>query len=243
MKKIFEKIFIRNFKRIPYFFETKPKFYIEQNNYTLIGKLSTSLLHDILTPLTSLSLAAQTPAHSHTALKPIVENSTHQIKEYVDILKKFLTQDTLKSKTCINSEISNCLILLRHKAISHNIQIQYIEFDQISAHIHPLHIYQIVINLISNAIEASVESEIKKIIISVRKYKKDLYIECKDFGIGIPEDVLKKIGEYNFSTKSKERGFGIYSITYIVEHVLQGTLHIESDSQGSLFSCRIPLLE
>jgi signal transduction histidine kinase len=242
MKHFIQKTIVRNFKRIPYFFETKPKIYFEQNNYALIGKLSTSLLHDILTPLTSLSLTAEIKSDDIQTLKPIIEHSTNQISEYIEILKNFLEYDTSKQRTHINPEISKCLSLLRHKALAHNIQIQYIEFDQIYTAIHPLHIYQIIINLVSNAIEASIQSENKKIIIILRKFKNNFYIDCRDYGEGISKEQLSKICTYNFSTKSKERGFGLYSITYIIENILKGIIHIESESnQGSLFSCEIPL--
>ncbi len=242
MKHFIQKTIVRNFKRIPYFFETKPKIYFEQNNYALIGKLSTSLLHDILTPLTSLSLTTEIKSNDIQTLKPIIEHSASQITEYVGILKNFLEYDITKQSIHVNPEISKCLSLLRHKALAHNIQIQYVEFDQIHASIHPLHMYQIIINLVSNAIEASVQSENKKIIIILRKFKSNFYIECRDYGVGISKEHISKICTYNFSTKSKERGFGLYSIKYIIENILNGKLYIESEpDQGSLFSCEIPL--
>lgn len=242
MKHFIQKTILRNFKRIPYFFETKPKIYFEQSNYALIGKLSTSLLHDILTPLTSLSLTTEIKSHDIQTLKPIIEHSTSQISEYVGILKNFLEYDTSKQRTHVNPEISKCLSLLRYKALAQDIQIQYVEFDQIYTTMHPLHIYQIIINLVSNAIEASTKSESKKIIIILRKFKNKFYIDCRDYGEGISKEHISKICTYNFSTKSKERGFGLYSITYIIENILSGTIHIESEpNHGSLFSCEIPL--
>jgi two-component system C4-dicarboxylate transport sensor histidine kinase DctB len=241
MKDMYEKIIIRNFKKIPYFLKTKPIIHLEQNNYALIGKLSTSLLHDILTPLTSLSLLSEVSKDA-TRLEPIITHSTNQISEYVSILKDFLNCASDEKGILVNSEISKCLTLLKHKALVHNIQIQYIEFDQIQTSIHPLHIYQIIINLISNAIEASTESETKKIILSIRKFKKNFYIECRDYGTGILSEDIKQIGLYNFSTKSKQRGFGLYSVTYIIQTILKGNLYIESEpGKGSLFSCEIPL--
>jgi signal transduction histidine kinase len=243
MKQIYEKIILRNLKKIPYFFKIKPTIHLEQSNYALIGKLSTSLLHDILTPLTSLSLAQEISQES-AQFQPIVTHSTKQISEYVSILKEFLESATGQKPTLINSEISKCLVLLKHKALVHNIQIQYIEFDQIQTNIHPLHIYQIIVNLISNAIEASAESETKKIIVSLRKFKNKFYIECRDYGVGIPQEHIRKIGLYNFSTKSKDRGLGLYSVMHIIQNILKGRLHIESEpNKGSLFSCEIPLFK
>lgn len=245
MKYFIEQVMVRNFKRIPYFFNQKQKFYIEHTNYALIGKLSTSLLHDILTPLTSLSLTSEIEDSSNIeTLKPIIKHSTNQIQEYVAIMRDFLTDTKIDSKIHINKEISKCLTLLQHKALTHNIQIQYLEFDQIYSRIHSLHIYQIIINLVSNAIEASIASENKKIILILKKEKEVFYIECKDFGIGMSAQTLLSIGKNNFSTKSKERGFGIYSIEHIIQNILGGKIIIQSEpNNGSLFSCILPLIK
>lgn len=241
MKEKIKKLVERNFKKIPYFFEKKNSFYFDESGYTLIGRLSTSLLHDILSPLTSLSLAASTP---HTSTQTLIENSSKQLGEYVSILRNFLLEKNLSNATSINQEIRNCILLIRHLSLMHNVQIQFIEFNQITTHIHPLHIYQIVINLLTNAVEASIHSKTKKVILILKKEKHFLYIECKDFGSGIPQDSIEKIGMYNFSTKSTNRGFGLYSVSHIVHNLLKGTLHVESEpNQGSLFSCKIPLFK
>lgn len=244
MNYFINKLVLRNFKRIPHFFKLEPKFHIEHDNYALIGKLSTSLLHDILTPLTSLSLTCEIGESYTKSIQPIIKNSSSQIQEYVHIMRDFMCEYQNTSLIHVNKEISKCILLLKHKAIEHNVQIQYIEFDQVYSFIHPLHIYQIIINLLSNAIEASSESETKKIILILKNERNNFYIECKDFGVGMCSKTLKKLGVQNFSTKSTSRGFGLYSVKHIVHKLLNGELYIKSEPLcGSLFSCRIPLLK
>lgn len=243
MNYFINKVLIRNFKKIPYFFETRQRFNIEHTNYALIGRLSTSLLHDILTPLTSLSLTTSLTNVQHTkSLEPIIKHSTNQIQEYVEIMRDFLNENKIESVVHVNKEILKCITLLQHKAIEQGIQIQYIEFDQVHTQIQPLHIYQIIINLLSNAIEASLITQNKKIILILKKEKDSFCIECKDFGTGIAPDTLTKIGTYNFSTKSPSRGFGLYSLQHIVTQLLKGKMDIQSEpDMGSLFSCTLPL--
>ena len=239
MKNKFSKIITRNFKKIPLFLKTN-QFHIEQSHYALMGRLSTSILHDILSPLTSLTLA--TDIENSEKTRPIIEHSTKQIKDYVSIMRHFLSDFSHTTRTHINHEILQCITLLSHKSITHGVQIQFIEFDQIYAHIHPLHIYQIVINLVSNAIEASVDSKIKKVILILKKDKTNIYIECKDFGIGMNQETILKLGLYNFSTKSKQRGFGLYSTIYIIKYILHGNISIQSEpNKGSFFSCILPI--
>jgi signal transduction histidine kinase len=235
---IFKNFIKRNFKRIPYFFEKEKFLYIEQQNYALIGKLSSSILHAILTPLTSILLLNQSKIDNKEKL---ITDSTQELKEYVDVLRNFTYQNVLDKKILVNSEISKCILLLKHKSISNNIQIQYIEYNRVFAHIHPLHIYQIVVNLVSNAIDASVGSQTQKIIVSLKKDEKGFEIICKDFGEGIPKYILKSAGKSITSTKSSTRGFGLYSVYYVVEKILKGSILIHSkQKEGTCVICKIP---
>lgn len=245
MRSVLEKIIVGNFKKIPYFFKRRSMFYIEQQNFALIGRISTSLLHDILTPLTSLSLSVTTKDELNIQkLKPIVESSTTQIQDYVKIMHEFLCEQKPNTLIHINAEIKKCILLLKHKILTNEVQIQYLEFDQIYSKTYSLYIYQIVINLLSNAIEASAASELKKVIIILKKEGENFCIECKDFGSGMTPETLSKIGDFNFSTKSTQRGFGVYSVKHIVQNILQGTFAIQSElTNGSLFSCKLPIIK
>ena len=234
MKDIFEKFIMRNSKRIPHFFE--------ENNYALIGKLSGSILHDVLTPLTSLTLANENQHLSPNLMEPIIQNSRKELREYLDILKNIMHDNKTLQKIHINEEIRKSILLLKHKIITHNINLQFIEFDQIYSQIYPIHIYQIIINLISNAIEGSTDSNNKQIILLIKKAQNQMQIECRDFGCGIPQHILKNIGKDFTSTKSEQRGFGLYSIHYTIQKILHGTIHIETEEKnGTLFVCKIPI--
>lgn len=243
MKYFIKKFVIRNFKKVPYFF-TRKNTHILENQYSLIGKLSTSLLHDILSPLTSLQLAHELNSSTHTSVSKIISHSNTQIKEYVEIMRDFLYQNQESESVHVNREIHKCLTLIKHKALQNNIQIQFLEFDQITSKIYPIHIYQIIINFLTNAIEASTETNIKKIILIIRKQGNNFCIECKDFGIGINEKDLYKIGLLKFSTKSEHRGVGLYSLHHLISEVLRGDLRIESEKGvGSLFTCTLPIIK
>jgi two-component system sporulation sensor kinase B len=244
MKQFIDNVVVRNFKKIPYFFEPKETHLVEQSGYALMGKLSASLLHDILTPLTSLGLSSSLNGIQPSILTPLIKHSTDQIQEYIHIMKNFLNENPTDTLLHVNSEILNCITLLKHKALASGVQIQFVELDQVYASIYPLHMYQIIINLLANAIEASEHTESKKIILIIKKEYETFWIECKDFGMGMSQETLDKIGHSNFSTKSCTRGFGLYSVKHIIEKILNGKLIIQSEpDNGSLFSCILPLLK
>lgn len=243
MINLIQQLVVRNIKSIPYFFHKNPAFNLDQTNYALIGKLSTSLLHDILTPITSLTLGVSAyQDETSDVIKPVIDNSARQIKEFVDIMRDFLKESDNESVVHINKEIHKSILLMSHKALQHGVQVQFLEFDQVFSRAHPLYVYQIVVNLISNAIDASMESTTKKVIVLLKKEKDSYIIECKDFGTGIPLKHFREICKMGYTTKCSGSGFGLYSVKHIVTQRLYGELKIYSEpDEGSLFSCRLPI--
>lgn len=245
MTKIFYNLIFRNIKNIPYFFEKNISFTIKNQNYALLGKLSASLIHDILTPIQTLCLnESLSKTTENQTLNSYVLESKTQIKEYVEIMKDFLDQPADMHSIHINTEICKCIKLLAHKATTQNIQIQFIEFDQVYSNINSLYIYQILVNLISNAIDASAHTSNKKVIVLLKQEKDWFQIDCKDYGEGMTPDVLKNLCTLHFTTKERGCGLGLYSVKRIIHSYLKGTLTIHSEpNNGSLFSCKIPLLK
>jgi len=239
-----QKFILRNIKYIPYFFKKELIYSSQHDNYALVGKLSASILHDILTPINSLSLAHEFHATKQSSLAPIIKESTIQIKEYVEIMKRFLSQEQSNVSIHLNSEILNCIKLLTYKAREHGVSIQFIELDQIYSRINPMHVYQIVVNLVSNAIEASAQGDNKKVILILKIDRGSFVLECKDFGHGICPTQINRICDPYFTTKQSGSGLGLYSVKYILSRYLNGTLFIQSEPRsGSLFSCTIPLFK
>lgn len=223
----------RNIKNIPYFFTYKQ---LDEKN-VLLNKLSSSIIHDILTPLTAIKLATNLDNQDQT--RQIIEDSTEQITEFIYVLKSFIENNDIKEVN-INKEIQNIIKLLKNRILEHNLQLQFIEFDTIKKQINPLYIYQIVINLISNAIEATKNSNEKKILLLIKKGRDHFQIECRDFGTGIATNTQNKIYEFNYSTK-ESTGIGLYSIKNVV-NILKGKIEIKSEpNNGSLFTITLPL--
>lgn len=242
---LIQQFVIRNMQHIPYFFERKHGLHLTQYNYALMGRLSASLLHDILTPITALSMVSSVSERdAKSPLSVTVSESTRQITEFVDIMKQFLQECGTQRLLHINEEIRKSIRLMAHKALQNGVQIQFLELDQVHSTAHPLFIYQVIVNLVSNAIDASATSKDKKVILIIKRQEKIFTIECKDFGPGISRDVRKAMCKPGFTTKSDGHGFGLYSVRRIVTQSLGGTLSVYSEpDMGSLFSCRLPIRE
>ena len=100
-------------------------------------------------------------------------------------------------------------------------------------------------NLLTNAAEASKDGEIQLII---EEYRRDgFYVfEIKDNGKGIPDEYIDKIFDSGFSTKinyetgSVSRGLGLPIVMDITENILQGSISVKSDENGTRFELKVP---
>lgn len=103
-------------------------------------------------------------------------------------------------------------------------------------------LYRAILNLTTNAIDACVESDRGNAVTlkSVMEYDSVL-ITVQDNGIGIPEELLRRITERFYTTKSsKGTGLGLPVVQKIAE-LHGGRLEVESVlGQGSSFHLRIP---
>lgn len=94
-------------------------------------------------------------------------------------------------------------------------------------------------NLIDNAIEAVSGEEQKGILLKLTYSNQQLEVNVHNSGPGITEDQFKKIFEKGFSTKGKNRGYGLYLVKNSLEK-LGGTVKLKSEGDGMWFKVTVP---
>jgi len=110
--------------------------------------------------------------------------------------------------------------------------------------IHSSKMAQVVINLVKNAYDALVENnpEEKYIKLAVVKQEDNIIITSEDSAGGIPKDIIDKIFDPYFSTKSLNgTGLGLYMSKMIIEDHIGGTISVENKNKGAKFTITIPL--
>lgn len=110
---------------------------------------------------------------------------------------------------------------------------------------YPNHLQQVVLNLLTNASDATPSGGRIAVAVRRRGERGDVEIEVTDTGRGIPPDVRARIFEPFFSTKEGGRGTGLglfISAQIVRDH--KGTIEVESGKGGgSTFRVVLPPLE
>lgn len=120
-----------------------------------------------------------------------------------------------------------------------------IHFDAVAkdirVHADRTHLNRLFTNLVRNAIEAVPSDRDPEIFIILTVHNGNAFIEIKDNGNGIPEEVREKIFYPNFTTKTSGTGLGLAMCKGIVEQI-KGKIWFETETgSGTSFFVQIPL--
>ena len=222
------------------------------------GRLTAGLFHDISNPLTQVSLnldnieqqARSKLFPNYKKINPIIKRAidgTKQMESLVLSVRNQIQQQETKSVYHPSDEIKTSLDNLQYKADSHQVSFILKSDKQIATFGNPIRFFQLVSNLVSNAIDSYFEikrKENRKIIISLKKDGKYIVLTVQDFGSGINPKIINKIFNPLFTTKGSDKGTGVglYISRDIVEKELLGSIKVKSKvNQGTTFFIKFPI--
>ena len=132
--------------------------------------------------------------------------------------------------------------------VKHQAKAANVEFTS-NACSEPLHVYgdairfeQVLVNLLSNAIQALSDQKDKKIMITISEIKQRVIIEIRDNGPGILVDNIDRVFEAFFTTKDNfGLGLGL-SISHRIIESMQGQLNVSNHPDGgAIFTISLPV--
>ena len=212
--------------------------------------------HELRTPITSLKASLQMIQRSTSqnqdmrSVGGFVERSLKQVDKLIELVKDLLDVTTIQSgklelkKTTFKLDdlIAECSEELQAHTDKHKLIVK--GDTNISVHADRNRLEQVLVNLISNAIKYSPESD--KVIINVEKVNQDVKVTITDFGIGIAGKKIPLIFDrfYRVDEKSQKYaglGLGLYISSEIIRRH-GGEINIESEEgKGSTFWFVIPV--
>lgn len=219
------------------------------------GRAAGGFLHDIINPLTAISLDLE-QIHQESCKKNLTFSSfkdflndaiasIKRMEGFVQSARRQLQQQDVKNVFSILDEVNSVTQIISHKANQRDVMIDLVMPDYIEIYGNPAKFNHLLTHLISNAIDSyeNPNCENKKVEISVIDEGGKIKITVQDWGCGIPEEIAGKIFDPFFTTKGIEQGTGIgLSICKkIVEKDFGGTIEVESRKNiGTRFAIVIP---
>lgn len=140
----------------------------------------------------------------------------------------------------IQKLIASVLNLCNDIFARNHIQIGFGHIDDVEYPLIPTEFKHIFINLINNAKDAFNENDInqhvRKLTFEIIQHTKNITVTVTDNAGGIPEEIIDKIFEPNFTSKSpgKGTGVGLYMSKRIIDK-LQGKLYVKNHVNGTKF--------
>jgi signal transduction histidine kinase len=220
-----------------------------------LGKLSSCVVHEINNPVAGiLNLVMlskrilkedeikQDELDLFDQYLGLMETEIRRIGRIVSNLLVFARQSKIEVvKFDVNELIEQTLILNSNllkinkirviEELEHNLPLITASEDQIK---------QVVMNLISNAVESMSQISTKRLTIRTfsKPEKKAVVIQVRDTGSGISQETISKVFEPFFTTKKNGKGVGLgLSVVYGIIKEHGGQLYVDSTpGEGTRFS-------
>lgn len=214
------------------------------SKFTLLGEISSGLGHEINNPLMIISTYLQMLEIQAPQTKECKEtidtiqgqvmrigNITKSLKEFVD------TDRSVAFEFPLLKAIKDSLSILDNKIKQENVNIEILE-KNVSVSAKAPEISQIIVNLISNSIDALSSQPKKDVKISIEDKKEELLLKVWDNGHGIELKNREKVFVPFFTTKDPNKGSGI-GLSISKQLALKNNCDLYLEESGELGTCFI----
>ena len=213
-----------------------------------IGTLTAAVSHEIKNPLNSIMLNSDILAMKCKDEKGYTDKilaDAERIKDIIDNTLNFSRFDDEQSikEVNLNSFMAD-VQLYAERTILKWTDIPLMtdvaeELGVISA--NPVHLEQILLNLIRNAVEAVEESESPMLWLRAVRDGGEVIISITDNGKGMPEQIKEMVFNEFYTTKATGTGIGLYIVKELAGKY-NGKIELESEQgHGTTFTITLPL--
>ncbi|UJF35883.1 PAS domain S-box protein [Paenibacillus hexagrammi] len=217
----------------------------KSDKLSVAGQLAAGLAHEIRNPLTSLRGFLQLLQSDMKSKQHYFDIMLSELDRINFIVSEFLVIAKPEAIQYKRGDLKEILLrvqaLLDTQALLNNVELELeLESELPEIICSEMHLKQLFINLVKNAIEAIPKEGRIRITASLLGTDR-ICIRTEDNGCGIPEARLKKLGEPFYTTKEKGTGLGLMMCFKIVE-AHKGTMHVKSTiGEGTTIDVILPI--
>jgi len=230
--------------------EEKEEFLKMQSKLAIMGELMDSMGHQMKQPLNVISLAIsqidineELTSEDLMEIRNIIQNQVVYLSKTINEFRTFLRPNKDKKLIFLDDLITSVEILLKDRIIDSSILINKYYNKTLQLSIIKNEFIHILMNIISNSIDAFEENKIENRIIKIENEEDEEFhiIKISDNAGGIDEKILSDIFKANISTKLEKggTGMGLYMSKMIIEKI-GGEIEAQNIENGVMFEIKIP---
>ncbi|MGO3740332.1 MAG: ATP-binding protein [Marinomonas foliarum] len=228
---------------------------VQAGKLAALGQLGVGITHEINQPLTAIS------SHLHTAGRHMEKGQVDKAQNSLDKIALLLSKITRITKhlkafarvagaeltpVCLDTVIQDAIELMSSQIIDQHCTLDY-QTNSASFYVlaEPIRLEQVMVNLISNGVDALSSASIKQLSIRVYEQDERIMIDVSDTGIGIDGNQLEQIFDPFFTQKEVGQGLGLgLSISYNIVQDFGGQIRVTSTPEaGSRFTLELTKAE
>ncbi len=168
-----------------------------------------------------------------------IDGFVQNLTTTIDDFRNFYKPNKKSITALMNAPVKKALNIVRATFESDGIEIAEHYTCKNRVKMHESELMQVILNILKNAQDNFREKDIKDALVVIKTYDIDdgVRIEISDNGGGIPKDILQKIFDPYFSTKSEKNGtgLGLYMSKTIIETHHNGKLYAKNRDDGICF--------
>jgi two-component system sporulation sensor kinase B len=220
---------------------------IKAEKLEVVSHLAASISHEVRNPLTTtkgfLQLLREEDI-SQEKKEEYIEISLNELDRATNIIKDYLTFARPEAENNdpieIHTELRNCINVMTPLAQMENVQFnENFSSDDILVLGDPLKLKQSLINILKNGIESYSAGGL--IEVSTLKDDSHIKIVISDYGKGMTDDQVLRLGEPYFSTKSNGTGLGMM-VSFSIIKAMNGHIYVKSQpGNGTSFTIFLPI--
>jgi len=222
---------------------------LAQSRLAQMGEMIAMIAHQWRQPLTainSLALNLELKATMKNISQREVRKNSQEISKYalhlsetIDDFRNFFRPHKAQKETSFCEIIESVFKIIKDSLDIHDITILQELSCEENFVAYPNELKHVLLNLLKNTQDAFIENDILERNITIKTYLKGhkKVLELHDNAGGIPQEIIGKIFDPYFSTKSNQSGtgLGLYMSKMIVEKHSGGALEVESSGSATIF--------
>ena len=227
---------------------------ITQSRFAAMGEMMSMVAHQWRQPLSTTTLMITRERiklmlegkekEEYDKLLEKISDTMVYLSDTIDDFQTYFQPEKETSTIDINEFFKRVLTISESRLVISNININIEKIDNCDIKVYVNELVQVFINIINNAIDAIEEKNILdgKILIHVKCLVQTIHIDIEDNAGGINEEIIEKVFEPYFSTKSKNgTGLGLYMSKMILEQHMEGVLSVSNALDGASFHIELPI--